>query len=430
MSIRLTGNDYNGVVVDAGFDTWIIREGEIVANTGLAFLSSYDGTTLIADGRVVSQYSTAIYSNAASFVLDVGSTGNISGFSGMQFSGSNVDINNAGRIVGRSSNAIDLSEIGAVIGNSGTIEGRNDGIVASAGLATVNNTGTIHAYGIALSGSVSLVNGGVISGDIIGVKLIDASATVMNTGTIMGTTAILGAAGTQTITNTGLLAGNVYLAGGNDVLDSRHGIVAGNVYGGDGNDILRGGAATDVLYGDAGNDRLVGNGGDDVLYGGTGNDTLHGGSGADEIRGGSGIDRLLGGADDDILYGDTGNDVIFGGRGNDDISGGAGHDFLFGGADADSFIFAAISDSNSTTGFDVIRDFQRGLDRIYLDSLNSGDLAFFGTGALVNGTAGLRYSVDSGGSATVIIDSNGNGVEDMRIFVSQVGALSAADFFL
>ena len=102
-----------------------------------------------------------------------------------------------------------------------------------------------------------------------------------------------------------------------------------------------------------------------VLDGGTGNDTLTGGSGSDQLLGGAGADSLVGGA------------------GSDFLSGGVGADRLTGGTGSDSFVFAA-GDSgqtnNTTTGFDVISDFAKGVR-------GTGDLIDFSAVLAIGGSA-------------------------------------------
>ncbi len=159
------------------------------------------------------------------------------------------------------------------------------------------------------------------------------------------------------------------------------------VWAGNGGDTVFGGGLKDVIYGEAGNDTLWGEHGldvldggegDDVLKGGVGNDVLRGGDGNDVVQGGSGADLGLGGAGNDVMFGDFGDDtlngyggadtlrggsgadVLSGGDGMDRLVGGQGADTLSGGEDADVFVF------ESSSGADVIQDFEVGVDRIGL----------------------------------------------------------------
>lgn len=162
--------------------------------------------------------------------------------------------------------------------------------------------------------------------------------------------------------------------GGGDRL--RGGAGADALYGDSGDDDLGGHAGNDTLDGGIGADRLDGGEGRDLLVGGEGDDTVQGLNGRDTLRGGAGRDRLEGGGDDDVLTGAAdddelfasggddwldggrGHDLLIGGRGDDDLTGGRGDDTLAGGPGRDVFRFAAAS------GFDVIRDFELGVDRL------------------------------------------------------------------
>jgi Ca2+-binding RTX toxin-like protein len=87
--------------------------------------------------------------------------------------------------------------------------------------------------------------------------------------------------------------------------------------------------------------------------------------------GGGGNDVLTGNAADNGLAGGAGNDRLFGLDGADGLVGGAGNDQLTGGDGADAFVFAG--GAAGATGFDVVLDFQLGLDRVLIDD------SFFGT---------------------------------------------------
>ena len=72
----------------------------------------------------------------------------------------------------------------------------------------------------------------------------------------------------------------------------------------------------------------------------------------------------------DPLVGNGGNDILIGGRGADAISGGAG---------ADIFEYRLASDSNQTTGFDNLYDFQTGTDFIDLRELGTTSISLIRT---------------------------------------------------
>ena len=127
--------------------------------------------------------------------------------------------------------------------------------------------------------------------------------------------------------------------------------------------------------------------GDDNLTGDNSDNDLSGGQGADRIAGLVGRDRLFGGAGDDLLFGNSGDDILNGGAGNDrligsfgadTLIGGAGRDQLTGGQDADIFVFSPGS------GFDIVRDFAVGVDRIDLVGFGFASVATL----LANAVAG------------------------------------------
>ncbi|WP_380787019.1 Calx-beta domain-containing protein [Sphingomonas sp. R86521] len=153
-------------------------------------------------------------------------------------------------------------------------------------------------------------------------------------------------------------------------------------------DTLTGDANANILFGEAGNDVLIGGFGTDTLIGGAGNDTLYGNQDND---------TLLGGAGNDTLFGGQGNDVLFGELGNDVLQGGVGSDTLFGGAGADTFRYTQAADS-TVASYDVIADFETGVDRIDLLAVRTGAADSFS----ITHFGGLSYvDVDLGGDGTI-----------------------------
>lgn len=149
-------------------------------------------------------------------------------------------------------------------------------------------------------------------------------------------------------------------ADGHDTL--RGGDGHDRLIGAGGLDLLDGGAGHDSLQGGDGDDRLIGRAGFDLLRGDAGHDLLQGMEGNDRLFGGVGNDSLAGDAGHDALKGDAGADRITGGAGNDTLWGGEGNDLLGGGSGSDSFVFAPGG------GSDRIQDYQRGIDRLMIDS--------------------------------------------------------------
>jgi Ca2+-binding RTX toxin-like protein len=128
-------------------------------------------------------------------------------------------------------------------------------------------------------------------------------------------------------------AGNV---GGLDVVLNIEGVI-GSIYA----DTLSGTDQANTLWGASGEDILLGRGGDDQLEGGPGNDYLDGGDGDDTLTGG-------------FYSGDpsAGENTLVGGAGTNTMSGGGGRD---------TFVVGK--------GYDIIYDFQVGIDRLSVDNL-------------------------------------------------------------
>ncbi len=294
--------------------------------------------------------------------------------------------------------------------------------------------------------------------------------------TLTGIERVMGSDHGDTLTgdaNANLLIGR----GGDDVLtglggrDKLRGDAGEDeLYGGDERDVLEGGADDDILDGGDGDDRLTGGAGGDDIDGGAGEDTaLYTGSGSgvtislaagsasggdatgdtltgiehltgsdhgDTLRGDSGANTLNGRGGADILFGFEGNDRLIGGDGDDTLLngaegrdvliGGGGRDFLIGGADADRFVFRE-GDTGTGAAADRIDDFEAGVDRIILRSIDAdtttgGDQAFtFG------GTLTLSQS---GGDTIIALDTDGDTVADAEIHLTGLLTLTAGDFVL
>ncbi|MCV9878226.1 serralysin family metalloprotease [Brenneria izbisi] len=94
------------------------------------------------------------------------------------------------------------------------------------------------------------------------------------------------------------------------------------------------------------------------------------------IAAGVTIEQAIGGFGNDIIVGNDVDNILQGGFGDDVLSGGRGADVLTGGIGADTFVYAGVSDSMASS-YDLITDFERGIDKIDLSAFNGeGDLRF------------------------------------------------------
>lgn len=229
----------------------------------------------------------------------------------------------------------------------------------------------------------------------------------------------------------------VYLVGTEDI-DARGNELDNTLVGNSGDNILRSGEGADNLYGMDGADILRGDEGDDRLIAGTGNDTVNGGSGNDRVLGNGGNDRLFGMEGDDFLSGSSGNDLLDGGDGADILDGGKGRDTASGGLGADVFVFG-----NGDLGglrsrvTDKILDFSRSdgdvIDLSDIDAVSGGaDDAFDWIGKRdFSGVAGeLRWEATGDAGVTVLMDTNGDGLADLVLFLQGVSGVALYDFVL
>jgi serralysin len=189
---------------------------------------------------------------------------------------------------------------------------------------------------------------------------------------------VLGSSGSDRLTNTGLVEGEVIFGAGNDLYEGAGGRATGMVQGGEGDDSLRGGEVFDYLHGNQGDDSIAGGAFGDWVVGGQGNDIIQGDAGDDIVQGNLGNDTCFGGDGPDIVRGGQGNDSVSGGGGNDFVSGDRGDDTLSGGGGADRF------HSFAEAGIDQVVDFNRA------------------EGDVVNLIAGSTYTVAQVGLDVVI----------------------------
>ncbi len=131
---------------------------------------------------------------------------------------------------------------------------------------------------------------------------------------------------------------------------------------------------------------------------------------------------------DQVLIGSSGPDTIDGGYGDDTIAGGAGADILTGGAGNDEFVYTSLADSRTGDGVDAISDFNTGEDTIRFSGLSAhADFFYRGVGDATLFTTGSFAQARLDGSY-LVVDVDGDGIEDMRIEMSGPPTLAQGDF--
>ena len=125
----------------------------------------------------------------------------------------------------------------------------------------------------------------------------------------------------------------------------------------------------------------------------------------ENLRGGSGDDVLTGGTGDDIISGGAGSDSLEGGAGNDIISDGQGSDTLRGQAGDDTFVLGIDG------VVDQIADYQRGVDRIVIESPNL--ISYIGDVQIVSRSWGAELHI---------------GTEELHVYSDNGASLTALDF--
>ncbi len=222
--------------------------------------------------------------------------------------------------------------------------------------------------------------------------------------------------------------------GGGDRIDGGRG--DDQVLGGDGSDTVQGGFDNDLVSGDAGNDFVDGGSGNDKVYGGAGKDTMFGSDGEDFMNGQTGNDIINGGNGNDLMFGGAGNDYMTGGLGNDLLDGSTGKDFMIGGGGADTFVFRALTESQ-TLNPDTIYDFVHGVDKIDVFFINakaasSGDQKFNYIGDHSFSNAGqIKSHFDAAQNITIVsFNTDNDSAAEMTINLTGHITLSSNDFVL
>ena len=154
------------------------------------------------------------------------------------------------------------------------------------------------------------------------------------------------------------------------------------------------------------------------------------------LNGTRNADTLRGGAGNDTLTGLGGNDTLIGGDGDDRLNGGADRDTLTGGTGADVFVFDVVGQIGTRAQADRITDFESGADKIDLSGIDAirqtaaNDAFTFIGSANFSKKAGELRTFNNTSGTFVAGDTNGDGVADFEILLSNKAAPIAADFLL
>ncbi|THD84594.1 calcium-binding protein [Aliigemmobacter aestuarii] len=360
--LYITG--YRSALVDLNADNSVLvtRTGVVGATGPVAISGTTPGNYVYTAGIVHAVRAVVISTGATNFsntVVQVSDTGMLNGvFSGLEITGRNARVFNAGEILG--------GLTGVSFAGTGT-----------GSYSSFTNHGTVYSA----DGSAILRGSGSTT----------ETLRIRNTGLIEGERAALSdndAVATEIVINRGLIVGDLRFGRGADIFEGRSGTVDGLIDLGADADIARPGREAETIQGGSGADILdffngaavvvdLSNGTDgtgraagDVYLG---FETVHGSRG--------GADRITGDALANTLRGFGLADTISGGNGNDRIDGGGGADLLSGGGGNDAFIYAS-----SAEGGDRITDFAyvAGNNDIFLISA-SGFGAGLAPGALSAG---------------------------------------------
>jgi Ca2+-binding RTX toxin-like protein len=309
--ISVTGIATGGIDIMAGnVDVTIGKSSRIDASDGLYGIQSNSVSADIFNHGVIKSDMFGIY--------DIGVT----------------DIHNTGEIMG--GRGIYAVEGGALIENSGRIEGSTYGILAGANGTEIVNKAR-----------------GRIIGSEDGIEFADdGDSEITNRGLIRSNdNAITDLGGDLTLINRGEIVGDVLLGGGHDTFDTRGGSLVGVAVGGPGIDVYKVSGQIEILELPGGGYDTVFSTGDFALAGATERLILQGNKDTDGV--GNDVDNSL--------HGNAGNNTISGLDGEDMLGGGKGNDILMGGSGDDEFAFF------SGDRRDRITDFAMGEDRILVE---------------------------------------------------------------
>jgi hypothetical protein len=228
-----------GVGIRAGDGNEIVNGGTIVAATGTG-MDLGNANTVTNTGTITANigikagdanrfsYDANAIENAGTIVA--GATGILAEYS---------DVKNSGKLTAGSI-GISVDE-GSTVENSGTITvgAGGQGILNRGG--GVENAGTITSKGDGVVTVNTVVNTGSISATGNAIKVISDGINLYNGGTLSGANAFLGGAGSDSVSNSGTVRGNILLGGGDDEILLFSGFdIDGDIDGGIGGDVITG----------------------------------------------------------------------------------------------------------------------------------------------------------------------------------------------
>ena len=434
--------------ITANADTYVLNAGDLLATSisnGIDLNATNNNRVVIFGSVQAGSDGIVSINGSRTFDILIAESGSVIGASdGMSFQGDSITVTVYGEVYGMGDSGIEIFDPTVQFGRStiqnyGNVYGASQGVYLDQTNCALFNSGTVSApFGLYVSApGTQVFNSGTITAAANSTTNYAVYSTfdnlyLENSGLIQsddvafsGGISVVG----DILINSGTIIGTVELNDGDDTYLGREmGAAYDGVFGGIGNDYLQGSGADDYFEGDGGQDTLIGNAGADSLSGGSNNDTLIGGDGDDTLAGGAADDKLKGGDQDDLLDGGNGNDTLIGGRGEDTLIGGSGQDSLTGGADADVFQFLSASETPASGSRDRILDFELGVDLIDVSAI--ANFTFIGTAAFSLTPGELRLFESQNGNTKVIMDIDGDGLNDAEITVVGVHGLTAGDFVL
>lgn len=205
----------SGSISSANDAIYAANGSATVVNSGTIAMTDTFGSVIYAQTTLTLINSGIITSTSvgpsSSGTIDVTNSGSIlnNGF-GPAISGTVAKVTNSGTIIAVDGAVVSASNV--TVTNSGLMRGYWEAVIASQS-ATVMNSGTMvgdHGAGISAFGDAVVANSGLITGSGAGIRAFNASASVTNSGTIVGAGAsgigiVAGANGT--VVNSGTIIG-------------------------------------------------------------------------------------------------------------------------------------------------------------------------------------------------------------------------------